>query len=105
RARGHGGGAMSWNDAVFLLPEIILSIGASLLLVLPVIGKRRGDQAAKWVMLALLGITAITILICSHAVENMSQTRGFAAMFALDSFSIFFKIGRASCRERVYILV
>lgn len=83
---------MNWNDAVFLLPEIILSIGASLLLVLPVIGKRRGDQGAKWVMLALLGITAIAILICSHAVENMNQTRGFAAMFALDSFSIFFKL-------------
>jgi NADH-quinone oxidoreductase subunit N len=83
---------MTWNDAVFLLPEIILSIGASLLLVLPVIGTRRGDRAAKWVMLALLAVTAVTILICSHAVENINQTRGFAAMFALDSFSIFFKL-------------
>jgi NADH-quinone oxidoreductase subunit N len=83
---------MNWNDAVFLLPEIILSIGASLLLVLPVIGTRRGDRGAKWVMLGLLAVTAAAILFCSHAVENMNQTRGFAAMFALDSFSIFFKL-------------
>ncbi|MGZ7041147.1 MAG: NADH-quinone oxidoreductase subunit N, partial [Thermoanaerobaculia bacterium] len=83
---------MTWNDVVYLLPEIILSIGASLLLVAPVIGRRREETPAKWAMLAVLAVTAISLIICSHAVESIDQTRMFGAMFALDSFSIFFKL-------------
>jgi NADH-quinone oxidoreductase subunit N len=84
---------MTWNDLVYLAPEIILTIGASLLLIAPVIGRRRGgEDSAKWAMLVLLAITAIAVIICSHAVESIDQTRGFASMFALDAFSIFFKL-------------
>jgi NADH-quinone oxidoreductase subunit N len=85
---------VTWTDAIFLLPETILSIGASLLLIAPVVGGRRSDRAAKWAMLLLLAVTALTLLICSRVVvsPNIEQTRGFAAMFALDSFSIFFKM-------------
>src|SRR6185369_8565953 len=84
---------MTWNDVVYLLPEIILSIGASLLLIAPVIGgRRRSESSAKWAMLAVLGATGIALVICSHAVESIDQTRMFGAMFALDSFSIFFKL-------------
>ncbi len=83
---------MTWNDVVYLLPEIILSIGASLLLIAPVIGRRREETSAKLAMIALLVITAISLIICSHAVESVGQTRGFGAMFALDGFSIFFKL-------------
>ena len=84
---------MTWNDLVYLAPEIILSIGASLLLIAPVVGRRRGGEtSAKWAMLVLLAITAIAVIICSHAVESIDQTRGFASMFALDAFSIFFKL-------------
>jgi NADH-quinone oxidoreductase subunit N len=84
---------MSWNDTIYLLPEIILSIGASLLLIAPVIGLRGDDsKAAKWSMMLVLAATAVTVIICSYAVQGLGQTRGFGLMFALDPFSIFFKL-------------
>ena len=83
---------MTWNDTVFILPEIILTIGACLLLIAPVIGSRRSEAGARTAMLVLLAITAGSLIFCSWAVEDMHQTRGFASMFALDSFSIFFKL-------------
>src|SRR4051794_10273050 len=84
---------MSWNDVVYLLPEIILSIGASVLLIAPVIGSwGTNGKAAKWAMIAVLAVTAVSVIACSHAVEGISQTRGFGSMFALDPFSIFFKL-------------
>ena len=82
---------MTWNDALFLLPEIIISIGASLLLLAPVIGKREHQELAKISMLAVLGLTAASVWACSFLVENREQSRVFANMFALDSFAIFFK--------------
>ncbi|HSP17377.1 MAG TPA: NADH-quinone oxidoreductase subunit N [Thermoanaerobaculia bacterium] len=84
---------MTWSDTVFLLPEIIISIGACLLLIAPVIGGRGGaSRAARWSMLVLLAITAASLLACSWAVPNLNQSPGFGAMFALDRFSIFFKL-------------
>ncbi|MDQ6800203.1 MAG: NADH-quinone oxidoreductase subunit N [Acidobacteriota bacterium] len=83
---------MTWNDVVFMLPEIILSIGASLLLIAPVVGWRRKERSAKWAMLILLAITAGSVILCSNVVENLPQTAAFSSMFALDGFSIFFKL-------------
>src|SRR4051794_23566996 len=84
---------MIWNDLIYLAPEIILSIGASLLLIAPVVGRRREERgAAKWAMLFLLAVAALSVIVCSHAVESVDQTRAFGGMFALDSFSIFFKL-------------
>ena len=83
---------MTWGDTVYLLPEILLSIGACFLLIAPVIGFRSGTSAAKWSMLIVLGITAAAVLLCSYLVQGIDQTAGFASMFALDAFSIFFKL-------------
>ena len=83
---------MTWNDAVYLLPEIILTIGASLLLLVPVLGARESGPSAKWSMIALLAITAGSVIACSWAVTDLPQSRAFANMFALDSFAIFFKL-------------
>lgn len=83
---------MTWNDAVFILPEIILALGASLMLIAPVIGQRREESGARTVMLAVLAITAASVVACSWAVEKIDQTPTFASMFALDGFSIFFKL-------------
>lgn len=83
---------MTWNDVVFLLPEIILTIGASLLLIVPVLDLRESQPSAKWSMIALLAITAGSVIACSWAVPNLAQSRTFANMFALDGFSIFFKL-------------
>jgi NADH-quinone oxidoreductase subunit N len=83
---------MTWSDVVFLLPEIILSIGASLLLIAPVIGWRKRETSARWAMLLLLGLTAVAVAGCSNWVEGLPQSQALAGMFALDSFSIFFKL-------------
>jgi NADH-quinone oxidoreductase subunit N len=83
---------MTWNDVVFLLPEIILSIGASFLLIAPVIGWRERAISARWSMLLLLGITGVAVAACSNWVERLPQSQSLAGMFALDSFSIFFKL-------------
>lgn len=83
---------MNWNDAVVLIPEIVLAIGASVLLIAPVIGGKTYDAAAKWWMLFLLAVTAGSVIACSHAAEVIRLSRGFRTMFALDTFSIFFKL-------------
>ena len=83
---------MTWSDVVFLLPEIILSIGACLLLIAPVVGWRKREISARWAMLLLLGITAVAVAGCSNWVESLPQSQSLAGMFALDSFSIFFKL-------------
>jgi NADH-quinone oxidoreductase subunit N len=83
---------MTWSDVVFLLPEIILSIGASLLLIAPVMGWREREISARWAMLLLLGITAVAVAGCSNWVERLPQSQSLAGMFVLDSFSIFFKL-------------
>ncbi len=83
---------MTWADTVFLLPEIILTAGACLLLLLPVIGRTRSGDDARWWMLGLLVVTAGAVFYASGAVAGLSQTPSFARMFVLDGFSIFFKL-------------
>jgi NADH-quinone oxidoreductase subunit N len=83
---------MTWSDTLYLLPEVIVSIGAMLLLIAPVTGFRNDANTARWSMLALLAITAASLFACSYAVQSVDQTRSFASMFALDAFSIFFKL-------------
>jgi NADH-quinone oxidoreductase subunit N len=83
---------MTWSDTLFLLPEIVVAIGAMLLLIAPVSGFKNDATTAKWAMLALLGISAVSVFACSYAVQSVDQTATFARMFALDAFSIFFKL-------------
>jgi len=84
---------MTWSDMLFLLPELIVATGASILLIAPVTGVMRTRQdAARWGMLALLAITVVTLVACSWAVQGRAQSTLFAAMFALDAFAIYFKL-------------
>jgi len=81
---------MTWGDTVYLLPEIVLSIGACLLLIAPVIGFRARTRSAKWTMLAILALTAVAVVVCSRIVPEPSKI--LSSMFALDGFAIFFKL-------------
>jgi NADH-quinone oxidoreductase subunit N len=83
---------MTWNDAIFMMPEIVLTIAASLLLLAPVSGFRESEWAAKWATLFVLAVTAGSIVACSWAVTDMKPSNYLNAMFALDAFSIFFKL-------------
>ena len=84
--------ALTWSDTLFMLPEIILSVGASLLLLAPVLGRRVAALSAKWCMLVLLAITAGSVILCSRLVVGLPISRAMGWMFALDSFAIFFKL-------------
>ncbi len=83
---------MTWGDTLYLLPEIIIAIGACLLLIAPVSGFRNQPGTAKVSTLVLLGITAVSVFVCSYLVQDVDQTVAFGRMFALDAFSIFFKL-------------
>src|SRR5947209_10930989 len=83
---------MPWYDAVFMMPEIVLTIGASLLLIAPVIGWRESEGWARWTTLGILAITAGSIVACSWAVTDLKPSPALSSMFALDAFSIFFKL-------------
>lgn len=82
---------MTWSDVVYLLPEIVIALGACLLLLAPVTPLRE-RLSAKWTMLVLLALTAGAVVVCSNLVAGIEQTAGFASMFALDGFAIFFKL-------------
>jgi NADH-quinone oxidoreductase subunit N len=83
---------MTWNDTIYLLPELVLAAGACLLLLAPVTGVRKGTDAAKWAMLVLLALTAGAVVLSSYLVRDLAQSASLASMFALDAFSIFFKL-------------
>ncbi|HEV2718457.1 MAG TPA: NADH-quinone oxidoreductase subunit N, partial [Thermoanaerobaculia bacterium] len=83
---------MTWNDAVFMLPEIVLTIAASLLLLAPVIGFRESEWSAKWATLFVIAVTAGSVVACSWAVTDLKPSPMLNGMFALDSFAIFFKL-------------
>src|ERR1043165_9555065 len=83
---------MNWSDAVFMMPEIVLTIAASLLLIAPVAGCRESEWSAKWATLFVLAVTAGSIVACSWAVTDMTPSPMLNRMFALDAFSIFFKL-------------
>jgi NADH:ubiquinone oxidoreductase subunit 2 (subunit N) len=84
---------MTWGDVLYLLPEIVIALGACFLLLAPVTGFRSEGNAARWSMLVVLALTAAAVVICSNLAEDAEQpTRMFAAMFALDSFAVFFKL-------------
>jgi len=83
---------MTWNDAVFMLPEIVLTIAASLLLLAPVAGFRESEWFAKWATLIVLVITGGSVLACSWAVPDITPSPFLNAMFALDAYAIFFKL-------------
>jgi NADH-quinone oxidoreductase subunit N len=83
---------MSWSDLIFLAPELVLTVGACLLLLAPVVGAKRETRTAKvWTLFFLL-LTFAAVITCSRLVETETPSYTFGGMFALDSFSIFFKL-------------
>lgn len=80
------------SDLIYLLPEIVLTIGACVLLLAPVSGMKGRSSAARWWTLAVLALTAGSVVLSSQMVLEYDQSKLFSAMFALDGFAIFFKL-------------
>jgi NADH-quinone oxidoreductase subunit N len=74
-------------DFYYLLPEIVLTAGALLLLVLDVVLPRRWERARSWFTIAVLGASGVALM--SAQGVNVTVARG---LVAVDGFAFFFKL-------------
>ncbi len=77
----------SMQDFQYILPEIVLTAGALLLLIVDLFTSRQRQRVLGWCALAVLGATALTLLPFSGA--NLVVSRG---LLAIDGFAFFFKL-------------
>jgi len=75
------------SDFYYLLPEIVLTTGALLLLLADLMTPRDKQSILAWVTLAVLGATAAALV--PVAGVNIQVSRG---LIAVDSFALFFKV-------------
>src|SRR5687768_7398440 len=73
-------------DFYYLLPEIVLTAGSLLVLVLDASLPRRQHRVLSWVTVAVLAATGLSLL--PGAGENLTIARG---LLAIDDFGLFFK--------------
>jgi NADH-quinone oxidoreductase subunit N len=84
---------MSWNDTLYLLPEIVLATGASILLLVPLFAGRATLDArvAKWSTLIVLLATAMSVVFVA-GLAGQPAGESVVTMFAVDGFAVFFKL-------------
>ena len=75
-------------DFYYLLPELVLTAGALVLLVLDVLVSRRRDRMLAWFTVGVLGASAVALLAVDAAGVNVTVARG---LVAVDGFAFFFK--------------
>jgi len=78
----------SLNDLYYLLPELVLTAGILLLLIVNVLIPRSQQRLMSWLGLAVLGATAVAMMPLSGAAP-VSVSKG---LVAVDAFSFFFKV-------------
>jgi NADH-quinone oxidoreductase subunit N len=76
-------------DAYYLLPELIITAGAVVLLVVDALSHAnpRGQRWLAWITLGVLGGSGLMIAVASGA--EVTVARG---MYAVDGFAVFFKL-------------
>jgi NADH:ubiquinone oxidoreductase subunit 2 (subunit N) len=75
------------SDFFYLLPELVLTTGALLLLLADLLTPRDKQSILAWVTLAILGATAIALIPVADA--NVQVSRG---LIAVSRFALFFKV-------------
>ena len=75
------------SDFYYLLPEIVLTTGALLLLLADLMTPRDKQSILAWVTLGVLGATAVALIPVADA--NLQVSRG---LIAVDRFALFFKV-------------
>ena len=75
------------SDFYYLLPEIVLTAGALVLLIADLMVPRGRQSILAWVTLAVLGATAVALVPIAGA--NVQVSRG---LIAVDTFALFFKV-------------
>ena len=77
---------ISLSDFYYILPELVLTAGALLVLVADVL-LPKGSRALAWVTLAALGATLVSLIPFIHTHVEVAN-----GLIAVDGFSLFFKI-------------
>jgi NADH-quinone oxidoreductase subunit N len=78
----------SWTDFGYLLPELIITAGALLVLVIEVaVPRGTADRALAWITVLVLGAAAVAL--GPTAGVNVTVARG---LVAIDGFALFFKV-------------
>jgi NADH-quinone oxidoreductase subunit N len=75
------------SDFYYLLPEIVLTTGALVLLLADLMVPRDKQSILAWVTLAVLGATAVSLI--PTVGVNVQVSRG---LIAVDTFALFFKV-------------
>jgi NADH-quinone oxidoreductase subunit N len=78
---------ISLSDFYYILPEIVLTAGSLLVLVVDVLLPRGSRAAVGWVTLLVLGATAVSL-----APFSSTQVEVAGGLIAVDRFAFFFKI-------------
>jgi NADH-quinone oxidoreductase subunit N len=76
---------VSLSDFYYILPEIVLTVGALVLLVVDVL-LPRGSRALTWVTMGVLLATALSLVPFRHTDVEVSN-----GLIAVDQFALFFK--------------
>jgi NADH-quinone oxidoreductase subunit N len=78
---------LGWADFYYLLPQLILTAGSLLLIIVDVLLPRRWGGALSWMTLAVLGGSAAALLATDGV--NLTVARG---LVAVDGFAFFFNL-------------
>ncbi len=78
---------ISTSDFYYILPELILTGGALLVLVADVLLPRRSGNALAWVTLLVIGVTLASLV--PFATSRVEVAHG---LIAVDQFALFFKV-------------
>src|SRR5262245_34329841 len=79
---------LSISDFYYILPELVLTGGALVVLVADVLLPKRSHTALGWVTLAAIGATFVSLIPFIH--EPVREVAG--GLIAIDRFALFFKI-------------
>jgi NADH-quinone oxidoreductase subunit N len=77
------------SDFYYLLPELVLTAGSLLLLILDVLLPRRWDPMLAWYTIGVLGASGVALLVINMNGVNVTVARG---LVAVDGFAFFFKV-------------
>jgi NADH-quinone oxidoreductase subunit N len=77
---------ISASDFYYILPELVLTAGALLVLIADVL-LPRGGKVLAWVTLAALGATAVALVPFAHTHVEVAH-----GLLAVDQFALFFKV-------------
>ena len=78
---------LSTSDFYYILPELVLTGGALLVLIADVLLPKASRGALAWVTLLVLGATAVSLVPFAHTRVEVAH-----GLLAVDQFALFFKI-------------